>query len=87
MYKYRFVEMGIYKYILFLIYEQKVISDPMQETDTEIVGVVSLRDYNKQKRTGYIFIPADIYEKLGDMKDSELVFRFNKEKPEIWYPL
>jgi hypothetical protein len=55
----------------------------MQETDTEIIGVVSIRDYNKQKKTGYIFIPADIHEKLENMKDCELVFRYSKEKPEI----
>lgn len=55
----------------------------MQETDSEIIGVVSLRDYNKQKKTGYIFIPADIYEKLEGLKDIELVFRFRKENPEI----
>lgn len=55
----------------------------MQETDTEIIGIVSLRDYNKQKRTGYIFVSADIYEKLEELKDKELVFRFNKEKKEI----
>jgi hypothetical protein len=54
-----------------------------QETDADVRGIIKLRDYDPKKGTGMFYIPAELYEKLKNFKDKDLVFKLNKTSDEI----
>ena len=55
----------------------------IQENESEIRGEIILRDYDPKKGTGMFYVGVELYEKIKNLKDEDLIFKFNKETKEI----
>jgi hypothetical protein len=56
----------------------------VKETDTEITGIASIRDYNKDRGTGMIYFGPEDYARIKSyLEGKDLIYRMNKEKIEI----